>query len=320
MSVRGQGQTVAGGPFPAALQERWLALPDNVRGAFWILLSCVFFTTMGAIVKVLGTRLDSFQLAFFRAGFALLILLPFVVRAGAGAFRTGRPGLHVARALAGTTGMMCGFYGLTHLKLADVTAIGFAQPLFLVVLAVLVLREVVGPRRWSATAIGFVGVLIMLRPGDGVLEFAALVALLGALAAAVVKLLVKQLTATEAPLTIMLWLGAISTLVTAVPAALVWQDPGMLDLAGMAVAAGCAIGGQFCMIRGFRIGEASALAPFEYAKLPIAAAYGVLLFAEIPDAYSLVGALLIAGSTFYIGRREAKLGRTVPAGRAPAPD
>jgi drug/metabolite transporter (DMT)-like permease len=271
---------------------------------------------MAALVKLLGTRLDSFQLAFLRALLGLLIVLPLAVRAGPEVLRTARPGLHLARGLAGTVGMTCGFFALTRMPLADVSAISFTTPLFLIVLAALALGETVRRRRWTATAIGFVGVLIMLRPGDGVLQIVALVALLGALAAATVKLLIKQLSQSERPLTIILYLGMISTAVTALPAALVWQSPTWLELAVMLVAAGCASLAQVCFIRGYKIGEASALAPFEYARLPFAAAYGFWLFAEIPDRYTFLGATLIVASTLYIARREAQLGKQLTVPRA----
>lgn len=300
----------------AAILPRLASLPANLQGALWVLLSAVLFTTMAAVIKSLGARLDSFQLAFFRASFGLLFVLPFALAGGVAALRTSRPGMHLCRGLAGTVGMMCGIYALTHLSLADATAIGFTKPLFLIVLAALVLREVVRARRWSATALGFVGVLIMMRPGDGVLEPAALVALLGALAAAIVSLLVKRLSATEPAVTIMVWLGGISVLTTALPAAFVWQTPSVAELGWMALAAALASLAQICFIRGYRIGEASALAPLEYARLPFAALYGFLLFAEIPDLYTVLGALLIALSTLYISRREARLGKRVPVPRA----
>lgn len=303
---------------PASWRQRWAALPGSVRGPLLILASCILLTTMAAIVKALGQRLDSFQLAFFRALFGLLIVLPFASRSGLHAFRTRHLGGHVGRALAGSIGVMCGFYALTHLPLADVTAINFTQPLFTVLLAGLLLRELVGPRRWLATAIGFVGVLIMLRPGTGLLETAALIALLGALAAAVVRLMIKQLSATETPLTILLYQGVFTSLILALPAALVWQPPSLPEIVLMMVAAGCASIGHVFMIRGYAVADASALAPFDYARLPIAAAFGFFLFAEVPDRYSLLGALLIAASTLYIARREARLARH--AGGPAAPD
>lgn len=303
-------------PIGQALRARWQALSPNVQGAVWVVLSCLCVGTMAAVVKLLGTRLDSFQLAFLRALFGLMIVLPLAVKAGPEVLRTARPGLHLARGLAGTVGMTCSFFALTRMPLADVSAIAFTTPLFLVVLAALALREAVGPRRWTATAVGFVGVLIMLRPGDGVLQIAALVALLGALAAATVKLLIKRLSQTERPLTMILYLGMISTAVTALPAALVWQTPTWLELAAMLGAAACAMLAQICFIRGYKIGEASALAPFEYARLPFAVAYGFLLFADIPDRYTVLGAALIVASTLYIARREARLGKRLTVPRA----
>jgi drug/metabolite transporter (DMT)-like permease len=259
---------------------------------------------MSALVKGLGERLDSFQLAFFRSLFGLLTVLPFALVAGVGVLRTRRLGLHLARGLAGTVAMMCGFYALTHLTLAGATAIGFTTPLFLTVLASVVLHEVVRWRRWSATAFGFLGVLVMFRPGQGVLELAAFAALFGALCVATVRLLIKRLAATEGSLTMLVYLGLISTTVTAVPAAFVWQNPTLVEIA-LLVLLGCVSSAtQIFMIRGYSIGEASALAPFEYARLPFAAFYGFLLFAEIPDLYTMAGALMIVGATLYIARRE----------------
>jgi drug/metabolite transporter (DMT)-like permease len=296
------------------LHARLSSLPANAQGALWVALSALLFTSMSAVVKNLGAHLDSFQLAFLRASIGFVLILPFAFRAGPAIFRTCRLRMHLTRGVCGSIGLMCGFYALTHLSLADATAIGFTKPLFLIVLAALVLRETIRARRWSATAAGFLGVLIMLRPGDGVLEPAALVALLGALAAATVSLLIKRLSASEASLTIMLYLGLVSIVTTGIPAAFVWQTPTLPELAWMLLAAALASSAQICMIRGFRIGEASALAPLEYLKLPLAALYGYLLFAELPDLYTMLGALLIVLSTLYIGHREAQLGRrpTVP--------
>lgn len=298
-------------------QRRWQSMPANVRGAFWVTLSCLCVATMAAIVKGLGTRLDSFQLAFFRALFGLLAVLPFAVAAGWGVLRTKRLGLHLVRAIAGTVAMMSGFYALTQLSLATATAIGFTAPLFLTVLAALVLHEVVRWRRWSATAFGFLGVLVIFRPGTGVLELAALAALFSAFGIATVRLLIKRLAVTEKPLTMIVYLGLISTAVSAVPSAFVWQTPTLIEIA-MLVLLGCVASlSQVFMIRGYGIGEASALAPFEYARLPFAATYGFFLFAEIPEIYTWIGAAMIVGSTLYIAHREHVLNRRTAAKAPP---
>ncbi|HET6518299.1 MAG TPA: DMT family transporter, partial [Geminicoccaceae bacterium] len=261
----------------------WLALHGNLRGTLWILLSCLLFASSSALVKLLGQRLDTFEIAFFRSVLGLLMILPFLLRAGPGIFRTPHLGLHLVRALFGVAGMVSGFYAVTHLKLADAAALGFTTPLFLIVLAAVALGETVRARRWTATLIGFAGVLIMVRPGAGVVELAALVAVFGAFCAAVVKLLIKRLTATENHLTMLAWLGLFTTAFTGLPAALAWQTPTASELLLLLALGAVSSLAQVCMIRGYGVGEASAMAPIEYGRLPFAALYGFLLFAELPD-------------------------------------
>lgn len=300
----------------------WLALPGNVRGAFWILAASILFSIMSAAVKTVGARLDIFQIAFFRCLVGLLVILPFMVRAGPHVFRTRRPVLHVVRSLTGLVAMFCGFYAITHLPLADATAITFAKPLFMIILAVLFLGEVVRWRRWSATIIGFLGVLIMINPGENGLDPAMAAALAGTLCVAVVVVLVKRLSATEAPLTILFTFGIVSTLASTVPAALVWQAPTWAEFGLMVLIGSLGASGQFCMIRGFRVGEATAVVPFEYSQLLFAGIFGYVLFGNIPTQNTLAGAVLIVASTLYIALREARLGKK-PAAKAsiqaPAP-
>jgi len=297
-------------PAPAQpLARWWMALPANVRGALWILAASILFSCMAATVKTVGARLDSFQIAFFRCAFGLIVILPFMLRAGPEVFRTRRPVLHTLRALTGVTAMFCGFYSITHLPLADATAISFAKPLFMILLAVLFLGETVRWRRWTATAVGFVGVLIMINPGEHGLDPAMAAALFGTLCVAVVVVLVKRLSSTEAPLTILFTFGIVSTIVSAVPAAFVWQAPTWIELM-LLVLIGClGAAGQSCAIRGFRVGEATAVVPFDYSRLLFAGALGFVLFGDIPTAETLMGAGLIVASTLYIALREAALGK-----------
>ena len=295
---------------------RWAALPNNVRGALWILAASILFSAMAAVVKTLGTRLDSFQIAFFRCVFGLAVILPFMVRAGPEVFRTRRLPLHVFRALAGVTAMFCGFYAITHLPLADATAISFAKPLFMIVLAVLFLRETVRWRRWTATAIGFCGVLIMIRPGESGLDPAMIAALFGTLCVAVVVVLIKRLSTTEAPLTILFTFGVVSTLVSAVPAAFVWRTPSLEELVLLILVGTLGAAGQSCGIRGFRVGEATAVVPFDYSRLLFAGVFGYLLFGDVPTMHTLAGAALIVVSTLYIALREAHLGKPASSNRS----
>ncbi len=297
-------------PGLTAVERRltWTALAANTQGALWVLLAGLFFSVMSVLIKMLGARLDSFEIAFFRALFGLLAVLPFVCRGGIGELKTRYPLKHFVRALIGVGAMFCGFYAITHLTLADSVAFSFTKPLFLIPLAVLFLSEKVRARRWTATAIGFAGAVIMLRPG-GDMELAALLALAGALLVAVVTVLIKQLSATDRPTTILFYFGVCATVLTALPAALVWISPTWQEVAMMAAVGALGAFAQHCMIRGFAVGEATAVAPFDYMRLIFAVALGFIFFFEVPDLWTVVGAAVIMGSTLYIAQREASLGK-----------
>lgn len=315
------GHTPVSAPAPlralaVAAERRWARLPANLRGAVWITLASLAFTFMAATIKTLGPGMSSFEIAFFRCLIGLVITLPFCLRAGSAAFATRRPGMHFGRATAGVSAVFCGYYGITHLALADVTAISFTKTLFMILLAVLFLNETVHRRRWTATAIGFTGVLIMLRPGGEGPAFATLVALAGAASVSAGIVFVKKLARTEKPVTILFYYGVISTLVSFPPAAYVWKTPAIEELALLILVAALAVTGQFLAIRGYGAGEVTAVVPFGYMRLVFAGLVGFALFAEVPDAWSLAGAAVIAASTLYIGLREAKQGRR-PAAAEP---
>jgi drug/metabolite transporter (DMT)-like permease len=181
--------------------------------------------------------------------------------------------------------------------------------LFSVVVAALIVGEKVRWRRWSATVIGFAGVLIMVRPGEGSLQLGALVALANAAAVAVSILLVKRLSDSETPLMILTQFAIFSTILLAVPATLVWRWP---DLWGWVLAFGIALSatvGQYFWVQAFKSGEMSAVAPFEYMRLPFAVFVGWLIWGEMPVIWTYVGASIVIGSALYIAHREHQLAR-----------
>lgn len=290
----------------ADVERRLLALAPNVRGALWILLASVLFIVMATLVKHLGAYFDIFQIAFFRALFGLTAILPFVLRRGVRGLRTGRPGMQLLRGCSGTAAMFCGYYAFTQLPLADAISISYARTLFIIPLAVIFLGEVVRRRRWTATAIGFVGVLVMLRPGAGI-ETATLIAVMGALLAAASMTAIKLVSKTDSADVTVFYFGIISTPLTLLPALYVWRAPEPLELVLLIASGAVAASAQYCMIRGYRIGEATAVVPFDYARLLIGTVVGIVIFAELPDAWTLVGAGIIVVSTLYIALREARL-------------
>lgn len=285
------------------------ALSGNVQGALWLIFGALFFSGMGLCVKLLGERLPSIEIAFFRAMTGLAVVLPLMAQEGIGLWRTQRLGAHFGRALLGTGGMVCGFYAFTNLPLAEATAISFTKPLFMVVLAALVLHETVRARRWTATAVGFLGVLLMMRPGSEAMEAAALVALLGAAFGALVTIFIKQLVATERKSTIMAYLGLTGMILTGLPMLFVWVTPNLYEVSLIVLMGLVGSIAQLCLMQAFKLGEASALAPFDYARLPFAAAFGWFFFGELLDGWAIAGVLVIILSSTYIAWREAQLAR-----------
>jgi drug/metabolite transporter (DMT)-like permease len=287
--------------------SRPAGLSINSRGILWMLLSAVGFACMGAVVKLLGQRLDPMQIVFFRALFVVIGVLPVLALTGWGHAVPLFPWRHVGRAATALSAMVCSFYALTHLPLATVTAITFACPLFVIIIAVLFLGETIRWRRWTATLAGFAGVLVMVRPGavPAGLELAMAAALAHAIFVAASTTQVKAMPGQEKDVTLLFSFGAISTVVLAVPCWLVWQDPtarewGLLLLVGL-----IGVGAQAAVIRAYRIGaDASLVAPFDYARLLVAAAFGFSLFGEVPDVWTGIGASIIVGSTLYIAHRE----------------
>lgn len=290
----------------ATVRGRFDALPGNLRGALWILMTAFVMTLQSAIVKELGEDVHTLVIVFFRCLFALIILLPVFIRRGPAMIRTKRPWMHVARSVVGIVSMSCMFFALAYLPLADVTALVFTMPLFMIVFAVLLLGESIRWRRWTATAVGFCGVLVVLQPGSG-FEWASLVALTSACLSALVGVLVKKLSVTDSASTMVFYFAALGLVFSAIPAAFVWQMPSDTDLALLFVIALLGTMGQLFAVYAWEAGEATAVAPFDYTRLIFAAIMGYILFAEVPEIATVAGAVLIVASTLYIARREARL-------------
>jgi drug/metabolite transporter (DMT)-like permease len=288
----------------------WLRhLPPNVQGALWLVSGGFIFTINGVMIRALSEQVESVQTAFFRAFISVILLLPLIATGRVKPWTSPRLAGHFWRTAMGTISMVLGFYAISMLPLADATALGFSQPLFSVCVAALVAGEKVRWRRWSATVIGFVGVLIMVRPGAGSLEPGALLALCNAMSVAVSIYLVRRLSESETPLMILTQFALFSTLLLAIPAIWVWRWP---DGWGWTLAVGVSLSatiGQFFWVQAFKAGEMSAVAPFEYMRLPFAVFVGWLVWGEMPVVWTYVGASIVIASTLYIAHREHQLAR-----------
>ncbi|MBV9833268.1 MAG: DMT family transporter [Alphaproteobacteria bacterium] len=296
-----------------ALPSTIRGLPGNLRGALWLVLSTTVFTLIGVFIRKATQGLDSIEVSFFRSCIGLVFVAPALLRARINPLRTTRLGWHVVRAVFGTSAMTLGFYAAARLPLADSTSISFSQPLFIIVLAALVMRETVGWRRWAATVVGFIGVLVMMRPGADTIHVATFVALAGSLCGACSVMVVKKLTADEKPMAVVGSIAILSTVFLLGPAIMVWRWPTPIEWVYVTAIGFCATIGQYCWVRAYAVAEASALAPFDYVRLPLAVLLGVWVFGEHPSIWTAVGALLIASSTLYSARREARRVKRVTA-------
>jgi drug/metabolite transporter (DMT)-like permease len=287
---------------------------DNRRAALWLLASATMFTFTGVLVKTLGQTLHPFEISFFRGLVALAVILPIFSRTGGilAGMRTQIPLLQITRGVVGSVAMFLGFYAIVALPLAEAQAISFSRNLFLVPLAAFILSEAVGPRRAIAACVGFVGVLIMLRPNMGagdagmLLSLGAAAALGHAFLVALATVLVNIASRHDGSVTLMFYTNTVSVTLIAIPTFFVWQTPNMSELMMLVAMGILATASHNCFIRAFALGEASVIAPVDYARLIFAALAGFVVFSTVPDIYTITGALIIVASSFYILRREAQ--------------
>ncbi|OUR78791.1 hypothetical protein A9Q83_06195 [Alphaproteobacteria bacterium 46_93_T64] len=287
-------------------QSFWDEVPNNVKGACWMLAGSVLFSFMSVGVKYVGQGMDSFEIGFLRAFLGLIVIVPFVLYRGIGSLRTSIFKMHLFRSCVGITAMLATFYSITHMPLADATALTFTRPLFLIVLAFLFLGEIIRWRRGLATLVGFAGVLIMVQ-AQAEMGFATAVGLFAAFMVACVSVIIKKLTVTEHPTTIMFYFGLIGSVIAFVPASQVWITPTWEQLAVLIAVSIVGTGGNFCMIRAFGIGEATAVSPFDYTRLIFSGILAYFIFSEVPTLGMIAGAFIIVGSSIYIMQREARV-------------
>jgi len=286
--------------------KTWLKLPGNVRGIVWLSIGTFLFSITDVIVKLLGRKFDPLELALFRYGIGMVILTPIFIKMGLEKLKTQKIGLHIFRMLLAMLAQLGVFVTVINIPLADATAIFFSKPLFTTVIAVFLVSEIVSKRRWSATIIGFLGVIIMVRPGNGSINPIVLVGVATALTFAIANVLIRVLSKTEPPNRILFYYHIGGILVFTGPAIWVWKTPIGIEWVLLIAISVLTTIGMTCFIRAFSIGEANAVGPIEYVKLIFAACFGYLIFGEIPSLWTGIGALLIIASAIFIARDEAQ--------------
>lgn len=287
------------------VQGRTGHLPPTMRGLLWSAASGALFCMLNATMRGLALQLPSLQAQFLRYVFGLLVLLPLVAHAGWRAYIPNNTSGQFTRGAVHTLGMVLWFMALPHLPLADTTAIGFTGPLFIMIGAWLFLREPMRWERWVATAIGFVGVLIVVAPklsgqGGGY----HLLMLGSAPVFAASFLITKAMTRSEKAGVIVVW-QAISVSLFSLPMALVvWQTPSVWQWLGFALCGLLGSAAHYCLTRSFGSADISSTQSVKFLDLVWSAALGWLMFADLPTQTTLVGGAVICASTLWVARRE----------------
>ncbi|MCH8862076.1 MAG: DMT family transporter [Proteobacteria bacterium] len=281
-------------------------VPPGLVGPFYMVWSCLLFVCLWVLIRIATETMHPFIVILFRSVFALMALAPFFWREGRSALKTSRFGLHALRGLFATFATFSIFYAVSVVPLADLVAITYAAPVFATLGAVVMLGERIRMRRIMSTFFGFLGVMIVLRPGVEALTPGVMIGLFGSIAIAGSLLTIKTLTATEKPQAIVAY-----SLLFVVPAALiaaayVWRMPTWEELALLALIGILVSMAQTALTHAFLHGEATQVLPFDFVRLILASLFGIFLFNEPVDLWTWVGGAVILASTIYTAFREAR--------------
>ena len=286
---------------PAMLEiyRRWLTLPGNVKGSLIVLLASLISVLMTSLIKHVGQSIPVVEILFIRQILVLVIISPVILKKLDTVFKTKVFRFHVLRGSISVIAMLTGYTAVVHLPLAEVTAISFVRTLFTTILAILFLKEVVGVRRWSSVIVGFIGVLVIVRPEPENINAYALLAIVSAFFVSSINIVTRKLSQIENSSTIMAYQSIIVALAMSGPAIYLWVMPTWDEAFFIVVIGGLMSLMQWIFIQAIKVGEAAAIAPMEYSRLLYAAVIGIVFFAEIPTLWTLTGAGIIIASTLY---------------------
>ncbi|NQU60818.1 MAG: DMT family transporter [Rhodospirillales bacterium] len=280
---------------------------NNLRGVMWMLVCGISMSAMHSSIRHVSADLHPFEIAFFRLVFGLIPILPWFIKLGWAPLRTKRLGLMTFRGVLNLVCMLAFFMALAITPLAQVTALGFSAPIFATVLAIFIFGEKVGFQRWSAIAIGFLGALVVIRPGFEAVSLGSALALFAAIIWGVCLVIIKSLGRTESSLTITAYMSLIMAPLSLVPALFVWQMPTgeqFIWLIAIGVFGGT---GQMAMAEALRIGETHVVMPIDFSRLIWVSAIAYFAFAEVPGLYTWIGGAMIFAATAFIAWRERAL-------------
>jgi drug/metabolite transporter (DMT)-like permease len=288
------------------LTRQFNAVPRHLRGMLLMLISTISIVGMNVTIRQVAADIHIFEIALFRNVFAALIFLPVLFRTEANPFRTRKFGLLTFRATLNTVAMLTFFYALTLIPLTDVTALTFTTPLFASLLAVVFLHEPMSGRRWVGLVIGLLGALIILRPGVQAIGLGSVLVLVSSATWACALMCIKVLTRTESAVTIALYAALMQVPFAFVASLFFWVWPSWEELGLLAIIGGLGGFAQLCLSQAFRDADTTLVLPVDFTKLIWAGLAGFLLFGEIPDIWTVAGAVVVFGAVFYMALQERR--------------
>lgn len=288
------------------LMVRFAALPGPVRSGIWMSVSAITYVVSIAIGRYLAPSIEVFQIAFLRNAFAILFMMPWLMNVGLVAMRTNQIGRHIIRGFMSSTNVTLLFAAVALIPIADMSAINFLQPVIGAAIAGFVLGEVVGRKRWLTILIGFVGAIVVIRPGFAEFNLGMAYALGSAVAGALVSIMIKTLVRSDPPDTIAAWLFVTQTLILLVPTLFVWKMPSLEEWGLFAFIGAMSVILQRTYNRGIQAADISIAMPFNFTRLIWAALLGWLIFAEFPDFWTWLGGTIIFVASIWLTRQGRK--------------
>ena len=285
-------------------------MPDSVKAILLVVGASASAATMHNIVRYLTVEegLHAFEVAFFRSFFGLIIFVPVIARHGFALFQTEMLPWHLGRGLVNAAAMICMVSALSLIPVGDVAAISLVGPVFVALLAILFLRERVGPRRWLGIALAVTGAFVVVRPGFVEISLGTVLVLMATLLVSNSKIMAKMLSRHDSPTTIVAYVTLLMTPVTLIPALFVWQWPNLEQLIWLITVGLLGTTGHLLFTHAYKLADVSLVEPVSAMRMVWAAVISYVVFAEFPDTWTWIGAGIIVVGTTYMARRDVAHG------------
>lgn len=288
------------------MSRAFAPLSPSVLAIALMLGAVTLFAAAHGFVRFASTELHPFQISFLRSFFGLIFVLPLILKGpDYSDLRVKLPRMHLIRGFTSSVATLAWFTAVAIMPLGEAVALNFTAPLFATILAAIFLHEVVRVNRWAATLVGFVGVLIVIRPGVETIQLGALLSLGSAMLISVNVLMIRVMAQVDSARSIVASFNLFLTIFTLIPALFFWQWPSPVMIAATFAIGALTTLAHLMLTKSMRLAEASAVIPLDFVRLPLSALIGFYFFMEVPDTWTVVGALIIGLSAVYIARNEA---------------